>query len=334
MRKNPGRVLVALALGLALLIASAPLLRAQPAGKKPVASGSPAGSDRSLKLLQQARQRYAMVLFEESIQLLEQAKLATREPGQLGQIYLYLGINYAVMGKPDEARKEFSAALGYDPELTLDPQRLKQPIVEMFNKLRRGMSGQLVVGGTVKGVVHLDGKQVGKTPYTCKLPIGRHRVQVFGPGKQKHSEQAVVYRDRKTLVTTRFTPPPEPVMPPPPPPPVKKGRLWTYVAAGGAVVALGLGIGLGASASSDHSEYEDPATGEERGLELEDSIGTKSTVANVMFGVAGALAVTSVVLFFVEGRGASRERPAATASGLRLAPLVGQTSGLVLSTSF
>ena len=42
--------------------------------------------------------------------------------------------------------------------------------------------------------------------------------------------------------------------------------------------------------------------------DMESSIKTKSTVANVFFGIAGAAAVTAVILYFVEG-GSEREAP-------------------------
>ena len=88
------------------------------------------------------------------------------------------------------------------------------------------------------------------------------------------------------------------------------GRRWTWIAVAGAVVAGGVGMGLGISASSEYGEYKDPATSVSRYPELEDSIETKSTAANAMFGVAGGLALTAVVLYFVEGHLASRNRAA------------------------
>jgi len=78
------------------------------------------------------------------------------------------------------------------------------------------------------------------------------------------------------------------------------GRRWTWIAVAGAVVAGAVGMGLGISASSEYDEYKDPATSVSRYPGLEDSIEVKSTAANAMFGVAGGLALTAVVLYFVE----------------------------------
>ena len=78
-------------------------------------------------------------------------------------------------------------------------------------------------------------------------------------------------------------------------------RLWTWVAAGGAVVSLGLGIGVTASAASDYDEYQTTPDPERFDL-LAGRIEDKRIVFGVMYGVAGALAVTSAVLYWLEGR--------------------------------
>ena len=59
---------------------------------------------------------------------------------------------------------------------------------------------------------------------------------------------------------------------------------------------------------------------------------SKATAANVFFAASGALAVTAVVLFFVEGRGAA-ERPAVSAR-TALGPGPGVPCGLSLTRSF
>jgi hypothetical protein len=58
-----------------------------------------------------------------------------------------------------------------------------------------------------------------------------------------------------------------------------------------------------------------------------------------MFGFAAALAVTSVVLYFLEGRhGAAKNESGAgsrqSQEGILLAPMVGQASGGLLTTRF
>ncbi len=95
-------------------------------------------------------------------------------------------------------------------------------------------------------------------------------------------------------------------------------RVWTWVAAGGAVAALAAGLGLWAWAESDHDEFlatPDPL----RYDELKSSIRARDTGAVVLFSVAGALTATAAALFFLEGRrGPRRER--AFVPRLRIGP--------------
>jgi hypothetical protein len=79
------------------------------------------------------------------------------------------------------------------------------------------------------------------------------------------------------------------------------GRRWTWVAAAGTVVFAAVGMGLGLAAVSEYGEYKDDSTPASRFPELEESIDGKATAANVMFGIAGGMAVVTGVLFLVEG---------------------------------
>jgi hypothetical protein len=93
-------------------------------------------------------------------------------------------------------------------------------------------------------------------------------------------------------------------------------RLWTWVTAGVALAALGTGIGLGVSSNSDFASWEDNCWNNSHPDcdDVADRVQTKDQVANVMFGVAAAMAVSSVVLFFVEGRDNAGEMRTTTLS--------------------
>jgi hypothetical protein len=95
----------------------------------------------------------------------------------------------------------------------------------------------------------------------------------------------------------------------------KKGRLWTWVAAGGAVAALATGAGLGLSAQADHDTWQSVrkvGKDYQRWLNLRDRGETKTLAANILFAVGGALAVTATVLFFVESPATSEKRASVT----------------------
>jgi hypothetical protein len=85
------------------------------------------------------------------------------------------------------------------------------------------------------------------------------------------------------------------------------GRTWTWVAAGSALATGIVGMGVGIAAAVEYGDYKDEQDSS-KWPDMESSIKTKSTVANVFFGIAGAAAVTAVILYFVEG--GTEERPA------------------------
>jgi len=184
----------------------------------------------------------------------------------------------------------------------------------------------------------VDGRKAGQTPAEIEVAPGVHRVKLEIKGHEPAVEQVDARGGKVTVlaIDLRQAGDPEAQIAKKDEAPAGR-RLWTWVAAGAAVAAAGAAIGLTASALSDHDEYEttdDP----KRFDELEESIPKRLRVANAMWGVAAGLAVTSVVLFFVEGRRGSsgkKEQPSEVAGGkVRLMLMVGQTSGAMLSTSF
>lgn len=105
------------------------------------------------------------------------------------------------------------------------------------------------------------------------------------------------------------SPIPSPLPSPRPPPSPADGprRVWTWVAAGGALASLVTGIALGSAAGSDHREWQDllqAGTDYESWVALKQSGEQKSLGANIMFGVSAALALSALALFFFESRGA------------------------------
>jgi tetratricopeptide (TPR) repeat protein len=86
--------------------------------------------------------------------------------------------------------------------------------------------------------------------------------------------------------------------PPPPPPPEDRSRVSTWIAAGTAAAA-GIGGGVaGIVAKSDYDQLYETCRPcpEDRISEAQ----TPMIAANVLFGVAGAAALTALVLWFVE----------------------------------
>jgi hypothetical protein len=164
----------------------------------------------------------------------------------------------------------------------------------------------------------IDGQTRGRTPWEGKLEPGTHQLALRLGGEEKLLTLSVAAKeDRRVQVDLARAVAP-------------RRRLWTWVTGGAAVATLAVAVGLAVAANADHDEWQSElARGKDRQRweDLSSSGQAKALSANILFGVGGALAVTSVVLFFVEGRSPGKEARVTT----RLTPLVG---GAALTTTF
>lgn len=80
----------------------------------------------------------------------------------------------------------------------------------------------------------------------------------------------------------------------------KSPRVWTWVAGGVAVAGAGAGIGLGVVASSKANEYNTVTRTPDQAAQLRSDATSMATAANVSYAVAGAAAITAIILFVVE----------------------------------
>jgi tetratricopeptide (TPR) repeat protein len=121
--------------------------------------------------------------------------------------------------------------------------------------------------------------------------------------------------------------------------PGKGKRFYTWIAAGGAAALALSGLVVGLNAQSKYDELKDRCAPGCTDSEV-DSVKTRALVADVLFGVAGAAAVTAVVLFFLEGRAdraATEEgtQDSSVSRRLRIAPVAGAgTYGLSAGLQF
>jgi len=298
------------------------------------------------KLLQQGINEYGGGEFERSLQVLTRAKGATKDQLLLARVYMRMGLSYGMLEQKAKAKQAFAAALKLNPEICPKPP-IKPRLIKLCQERLRGMRGTLsVTSDRADSEVWIDGKVRGKVPQLLKLPIGTHQVVVKAPGRKKQEYHVVVLADQVARIKAEFRPP-VPIIQKPPTGVQKgsRGRLWTWIAAGGAVVMVGVGAGLMGSAVADHNEYQDLADRQPNlsasevayvNGELTDGIHLKEGLAWGAFAMGGALAVTAAVLFFTEGR--SREAPSPTKrsskSGLRFVPMLGQATGVGLEVLF
>jgi len=280
------------------------------------------------QLFDRAVTRYGVADFEGSIATLKRARTETTSRKRLAKIALYLGVNHQVLGNAKAAHQAFRAALAHDPSLQVDPLRFKQAIIDAVARARAGMKGQLEVTSGVSGAkVLVDRKLAGLTPLRLALPVGPHFVEVRAPKgderlfrdvliaegetRRVHAEWASTPASAPRLAPTtrpQVAPTTTPTTLPVPMVPRNRQQIWTWVSAGTALVALGVGVGFGLSAESDYDEYRAEETSAVRGAQLARRIDDKALISNVFLVGAGALAITSVVLFFTERRVGGRER--------------------------
>ena len=186
------------------------------------------------------------------------------------------------------------------------------------------LTGTLQVDSKPPGAaVEVDGKARGKTPLDAlNLKPGKHAVRLSLKGHKEATRQVELEAGKVAKVQLELAKLPNllpsPVLRPIAPSTKKRGRLWTYVAAGSAVALAGVGMGFGLWAKSGWDEYQEVAsTDRERYDLLRDSVPMRATVSSVTFATAGALAITAVVLFFVEPRGeAQPTRASVTPDGV------------------
>lgn len=287
------------------------------------------------KLLEEAIMGRGLADFEGSQRKLEQALKLSKVPAQRARIHLLMGANYLDMGKDPRARDAMLAALGLDPDIKASTE-MKTAVKNLLSRIRKVARGSLKVHATPTAAVEIDGKTAGKTPYTAKLTIGSHRITLTGPGGVKEERAVVVYPARTATLKVKFK-----VARKEAKHAGKRGRLWTWIVGATAVAVAGAGLGTWLWADSDYSAWQaedvKPAADQARLDELADGIRTKEIASYALWGTAGALAVTSVVLFIMEpGMGAGKQERASASlwDRLSITPVAGQATGLLLQGSF
>jgi len=268
-------------------------------------------------LLERGVRHYTYGEYGQAIQALTRASRTSRDPKALARIFLYLGLSNAVIGAAAKAERCFVAAMTHDPLIRPDPARIKPELVSMFTRTRERQRATLRVEADQPGAVGLvDDRPGARLPLQLRVPIGEHRIEVrSADGQLRETRELVLPPGAVVQVSARLG---RPLRPPRAETERRarapgRRRLWTWVAAGGALASAAVAGGLWASVQSDLEEYDDPATPDARALSLEDPIRRKVLATNVMIGLGAALGVTAAVLFFLEGRRSAAVHPAAGA---------------------
>jgi hypothetical protein len=257
------------------------------------------------------------------------------------------------LGRFVEAMTAFERFLDEAPDAPADMiAEAQKSVSELQGKL-----GKLRIQCSRAGAeISVDGKLVGTAPLaqTVWATEGSHQVTARHPATAPAVEDVVVNAGWVHTVVMSLQPlvdaPPaaEPPRAPkpaaqvetvvsPPPEPTKpeaggrSGRIWTWVAAGSAVVFAGAGVGLGLATRSKFDSLNKscgsasvPAGQPYAGCSNSDvdAVLLRRNLANVSWGLAAAAAATAGVLFFLEGRPVS------------VAPMAGEAKGALAQMSF
>jgi hypothetical protein len=231
------------------------------------------------------------------------------------------------LSRPVEAREAFEQYLAKEDDPT-SPTLAEA--TKSLEELQRRLGRIRVECETADAEIRLDGKSAGTTPLANVLwaTPGRHQVTA----NHAHSAPALEDVDVKTgvlnVVTLRLQP-------------LATQRAdvqqsatqtatgehawkWTWVAAG-STVALGIGAivaGLSMQAKYDSLNSTCGSASTSSGCTDISAVTVRRDIANVLWGLTGAAAIATGVLFYVEGR------------PVTVAPLAGPIAGAVARATF
>jgi hypothetical protein len=220
------------------------------------------------------------------------------------------------------------AVVAYEKFLAAVPKKMKKEGEALTARVAeiKAMPAHLHVETTPAGASILaDGKEMGKTPADVELAPGKHIVHIELAGYLPIDKDVdVSYGEKQSLTSAleakpvekpvAVAPPPAPVETPKPvePPPEKKeahSKLPAFITGGLAIVAVGVGTGFGIAALAKKSEFDTTPT-----ADIADTGENFALVADMAFGVAITLGVTSAVLFLTKDDDDSGSAPAKTSS--------------------
>jgi hypothetical protein len=245
--------------------------------------------------------------------------------------------------RPVEALEAFEKFLAGAPDAASETLAdVRKSVAQLQKQL-----GQIRINCMTSGTeVSVDGKRVGLTPLpdlVWAVP-GHHQVAGKHKGVAPAVEEVDVKAGSVSSVTMHLvaTVAAAPVLTPAAAPALDLqasatqsdasdgwwlGRKWTWVAGGSTVL---LAVGAITAGLSMHSKFDslNSSCGRASPTQTQcsqsdvDSVSSRKTTANVLWGLTAAAAVTTGVLFYVEGR------------PVTVAPMAGEATGAIASMGF
>lgn len=240
----------------------------------------------------------------------------------------YRGLGMVAFNMRDyvQAIRDLRAALADERRELTESQ--KSHVNELLDRAAQFVGQYRLQAEPARAVVELDGNPVAyESDGTVLVNLGEHWLRVTAKGHHELNRKLKVEGGEDRVLklvlqsesaTGRETggaeSAPEPADQEP------GGRVWTWVALGGAVAAGAAGITFGLIGDAKYRELEDEC-GELGCLRAEadtSPVETNHTLANIFYGVSGACLLGAVALFFIEGD--DGETPEQDRGGLSLGP--------------
>jgi len=249
--------------------------------------------ERGSRLYQQARYAEAAAAFEEAYRAVPN-----------GVVLYNLGQCYEKLGGLEKALNSYQEYLRLVPKAE-DREAVQTIIASLEGRLEAVKRPKVTLSSEPSGaLVSLDGQERGATPWSEPVEVGTHQLSLALKGYQPLRRELEVRAGEPVQLHLVLTPVPEVMLPSAPlvtVKPSRRGRRWTWVAAGVAGASAATAVALGIVARADSREllarpHEQPVA-----QRLYNSANGKSVAANVLYGVAGVTAAAGVTLFFVEG---------------------------------
>jgi PEGA domain len=227
---------------------------------------------------------------------------------QTPQTARYIGLCLDKLGRFDEALTAYNRFLGDVPaKMAAQGDEIKARVAAI-----QQLPGKLhVTSDPAASAFSIDGKPAASpTPTDVDIPPGHHTLHFSAAGHDPVDKDVdVTYASRQDVNATLpvSAPPPPPVaivsappppaaVPPPPitppPPPAPHSNTAAWITGGAAVVAVGVGTAFGVMALNDKSNFNSNPT-----TQTADNGENHALIADMAFGVAITLGVTSLVLF-------------------------------------
>ncbi len=295
-----------------------------PAAKKEEAPADPAA--KAKQIFSRAQTLYSQARYQEAIASFEEAYLLKPHP----VIFFNIGKCWEQLGETAKALRAYRDYLRLLPDAA-DKDTVSDAIANLERRLKeRGVQQLMVFADPPDAKIEVDGKALGSSPASVELSAGNHKLAVTRDGYDPVERSFVMQTQRATEMTITLRPvgskkeepvasaestttsaPKEATAAGPSAStsataqPKKGGRLFTWVAAGLAVVGLGSGITFGVLTMGKANEIRtlDMTRTRMQADALQSSASTYALVTNVSWVVAGVAAAAAIVLFILEGRG-------------------------------